>query len=164
MAAPLQHVQNQPTRLSLTVNVTADADRIPTLTADLLRALNAFGDQQVTVTETPTRSGVLVALPGTRAPLRVLVDARRVLWHGEEIALTRLEFDLLLFLAANPGRVHRRRGLMTEVWHTSYVSERTVDVHIRRLRGKLGPALVRTVRGVGYQFGDPSLVSIEQGE
>ncbi|GLZ42925.1 winged helix-turn-helix domain-containing protein [Actinokineospora sp. NBRC 105648] len=165
MATPL--TQTHTTRLSLTVHVTTEVDRMPELTAGLVRALHALGDGDdrlaVTVTEEATRPGVVVPLPRKGAPLRLDPQARRVLWRGREVALTRLEFDLLLFLATNANRVFRRRALMTEVWKTTYVSERTVDVHVRRLRGKIDPnaQLIRTVRGVGYQFGDPGLVAIE---
>ncbi|MFC7613339.1 winged helix-turn-helix domain-containing protein [Actinokineospora soli] len=65
-------------------------------------------------------------------------------------------------MASAPNQVHRRRTLMREVWHTAYIGERTVDVHVRRLRGKLasGEELIRTVRGVGYQFADARLVDL----
>lgn len=69
--------------------------------------------------------------------------------------LTYKEFELLHFLAANPGRVFTRDQLLSEVWGTDYFGgTRTVDVHVRRLRAKLGDheALISTVRGVGYGF------------
>ncbi|EWC58901.1 Transcriptional regulatory protein glnR [Actinokineospora spheciospongiae] len=158
----------RPTRLTLTVHLTAAAAAVPALAGELADALHALGRHDgvtaaVTVDETPPL-GVVVPLPrAVRAPLRVLTGSRRVLWHGHEVELTRLEFDLLAYLAGHPNRVHRRQALMSAVWGTSYVSERTVDVHIRRLRSKIDPTvpLVRTVRGVGYQFGDRDLVSLE---
>ncbi|WP_026421396.1 winged helix-turn-helix domain-containing protein [Actinokineospora inagensis] len=154
-----------PARVTLTVHVTAEPARLPELTEGLVNALHALSrdDLAVTVDEPTPR---LVALPGGEpAPLRVLADARRVLWRGREVSLTRLEFDLLLYLATHANRVHRRRALMTQVWRTTYVSERTVDVHVRRLRGKIDSTveLIRTVRGVGYQFADPGVVSVERG-
>lgn len=69
--------------------------------------------------------------------------------------LTYKEFELLHFLAKHPGRVFTRDQLLTEVWGTDYFGgTRTVDVHVRRLRAKLGEheALISTVRGVGYGF------------
>ena len=69
--------------------------------------------------------------------------------------LTYKEFELLHFLASNPGRVFTRDQLLSEVWGTDYFGgTRTVDVHVRRLRAKLGEheALIGTVRGVGYGF------------
>lgn len=71
---------------------------------------------------------------------------------GPEIELTATEFDLLLFLVRNPGRVFERSSLLSSVWgYTSAAGARTVDVHIAALRAKLGDASpIRTVRGVGY--------------
>lgn len=74
---------------------------------------------------------------------------------GRPLDLTYKEFELLHFLAANPGRVFTRDQLLSEVWGTDYFGgTRTVDVHVRRLRAKLGDheALISTVRGVGYGF------------
>ena len=70
--------------------------------------------------------------------------------------LTYKEFELLKFLAQHPGRVFTRAQLLQEVWGYDYFGgTRTVDVHVRRLRAKLGPeheALIGTVRNVGYRF------------
>lgn len=75
--------------------------------------------------------------------------------HGRTLDLTYKEFELLHFLASNPGRVFTREQLLSDVWGTDYFGgTRTVDVHIRRLRAKLGEyeSLISTVRGVGYGF------------
>lgn len=75
--------------------------------------------------------------------------------HGRTLDLTYKEFELLHFLASNPGRVFTREQLLSDVWGTDYFGgTRTVDVHVRRLRAKLGEheALISTVRGVGYGF------------
>lgn len=96
--------------------------------------------------------------------LRILTGRRQVLVHGVPVELTRLEFDLLLFLCARPDRVHRRDVLMAEVWDIpEYLNTRTVDVHIVRLRRKLGPdlPLITTVRGIGYRIDGIERVSIE---
>ncbi|SES37090.1 winged helix-turn-helix domain-containing protein [Actinokineospora terrae] len=156
---------SEPARVTLTVHVTAEADRIPELTAGLVNALNALGRDELAVTVDGPVAPVLPLPARKTAPLRVQADARRVLWRDREVVLTRLEFDLLLYLATHPNRVHRRRALMTQVWRTTYVSERTVDVHVRRLRGKIGGGeqLIRTVRGVGYQLADPAVVAVERG-
>ncbi|MFD5599297.1 winged helix-turn-helix domain-containing protein [Leucobacter sp. NPDC058333] len=74
---------------------------------------------------------------------------------GRPLDLTYKEFELLHFLAGNPGRVFTREQLLSEVWGTDYFGgTRTVDVHVRRLRAKLGEheGLISTVRGVGYGF------------
>jgi DNA-binding response OmpR family regulator len=80
----------------------------------------------------------------------------REVWLGDrQIPLTRREFDLLAFLAHQPGRVHSREELLRKVWGYDYMGEtRTVDVHVRRLRMKLGEAArrIETVTGAGYKF------------
>ncbi len=75
--------------------------------------------------------------------------------HGRPLDLTFKEFELLRFLAQHPGRVFTREQLLSEVWGYDYFGgTRTVDVHIRRLRAKLGDleSLIGTVRNVGYRF------------
>ena len=75
--------------------------------------------------------------------------------HGRPMDLTFKEFELLKFLVQHPGRVFTREQLLSEVWGYDYFGgTRTVDVHIRRLRAKLGDleALIGTVRNVGYRF------------
>ena len=75
--------------------------------------------------------------------------------HGEPMDLTFKEFELIKFLAQHPGRVFTREQLLSEVWGYDYFGgTRTVDVHIRRLRAKLGDleGLISTVRNVGYRF------------
>jgi DNA-binding response OmpR family regulator len=75
--------------------------------------------------------------------------------HGKPLDLTYKEFELLRFLAQHPGRVFTREQLLSEVWGYDYFGgTRTVDVHIRRLRAKLGDleGLIGTVRNVGYRF------------
>ncbi len=78
--------------------------------------------------------------------------------RGEIVDLTFREFELLSYLAANPGRVFTRSQLLSEVWgYDYYGGTRTVDVHVRRLRAKLGSeydSMIGTVRGVGYKL-DP---------
>jgi hypothetical protein len=107
---------------------------------------------------------VVVDLPLPRAELRILADSRRVLHRGRDVELTRLEFDLLHHLCTHPRQVHRRTALMNSVWGaTSFVDTRTVDVHVRRIRRKLGEAasVITTVRGVGYRVDNPFAVSVE---
>ncbi|MFV0434735.1 MAG: winged-helix domain-containing protein [Leucobacter sp.] len=75
--------------------------------------------------------------------------------HGRTLDLTYKEFELLHFLAGHPGRVFTREQLLSDVWGVDYFGgTRTVDVHVRRLRAKLGEyeSLISTVRGVGYGF------------
>ena len=81
--------------------------------------------------------------------------------EGRPLDLTYKEFELLKFLAQHPGRVFTRSHLVQEVWGYDYFGgTRTVDVHVRRLRAKLGPeheAMIGTVRNVGYKFVRPTV-------
>ena len=77
---------------------------------------------------------------------------------GRPLDMTYMEYELLKFLAQNPGKVFTREILLSRVWgYEYYGGARTVDVHVRRLRAKLGEehaALIQTVRSVGYRFGE----------
>ncbi|WP_022900770.1 winged helix-turn-helix transcriptional regulator [Humibacter albus] len=84
--------------------------------------------------------------------------------HGRALDLTFKEFELLKFFATNPARVFTREQLLSEVWGYDYFGgTRTVDVHVRRLRAKLGESesLIGTVRNVGYRF---NVLEDEDGE
>ena len=99
---------------------------------------------------TPIQEDVLKA-PG------IVIDlgAHTVMADGERVDLTYKEFELLRLLMSHPGMVFTRDRLLSEVWGIDYCGEtRTVDVHIRTLRQKLGVCseLIETVRGVGYRF------------
>lgn len=98
--------------------------------------------------------------------LRLLTASRKVTLDGVLLPLTRLEFDLLLFLAENPRRVFSRTQLLVAVWGYEHTGERTVDVHVRRLRVKLGNTipLITTVYGVGYRLSDEAHVVIQPNE
>lgn len=73
--------------------------------------------------------------------------------NGEEILLPKKEFELLELLASRPGKVYNRDQILSIVWgNDTVVGERTIDVHIRKLREKLGDDYIRTVKGVGYTF------------
>ena len=87
-----------------------------------------------------------------------------MLRDGEPLPLTRLEFDLLLHLVAHPRRVFTRLQLLNAVWGYEHAGVRTVDVHVRRLRGKVGVdvPLVTTVYGVGYRLADDARVTIDR--
>jgi DNA-binding winged helix-turn-helix (wHTH) protein len=102
--------------------------------------------------------------PARRASGGLVVDhARRCVWlGGQEVQLTYQEFELLAFLSANPAQVFSRADLLERVWgqqENSQHQTRTVDVHVSRLRRKLGPAFgqcLTTEHRVGYRF-DPAL-------
>jgi DNA-binding response OmpR family regulator len=104
--------------------------------------------------------------PGSEQPLpartltvgrvRAELDSRRAWVDDGELDLTRREFDLLSALMETPGRVQTREQLLDRAWGTSYLSAKTVDVHLSGLRRKLGDAVsVDTLRGVGYRLDKP---------
>jgi DNA-binding response OmpR family regulator len=106
-----------------------------------VRALLRRADRSTKAPDNPIRLGRLVVDPATR----------RVANDGRTVDLTATEFDLLLRLAQSPHVVFSRRRLLEEVWgYHAGGGERTVDSHVRAIRRKLGPGVVRTVRGVGY--------------
>lgn len=76
-----------------------------------------------------------------------------VTYKGEDIVLAKKEFELLSLLASKPGRVFLRNEILQRVWGTDViVGDRTIDVHIRKIRQKVGIDLITTVKGVGYKF------------
>ncbi len=79
---------------------------------------------------------------------------RYVIIHaGNEMTVPRKEFELLYLLASKPGKVFKRDEILNEIWGRDIiVGDRTIDVHIRKLREKLGDELIRTVKGIGYKF------------
>lgn len=91
-------------------------------------------------------------------PLRLNLETYQAEIDNRPLDLTYMEYELLKFLASNPGRVFGREALLSQVWgYDYYGGARTVDVHIRRLRAKLGEqhaSLIHTVRSVGYRLGD----------
>ncbi|HEX2850436.1 MAG TPA: response regulator transcription factor [Acidimicrobiales bacterium] len=92
-------------------------------------------------------------------PLVLNLETYQAAIGGRPLDLTYMEYELLKFLAQNPGKVFTREVLLSRVWgYEYYGGARTVDVHIRRLRAKLGEEqanLIQTVRSVGYRFGQP---------
>ena len=106
--------------------------------------------------ETPVKGGVIID-----------ISRKRLLLDGETAALTYKEFELLQYLVLREGRTIDRHELIASLWgegDDDIPNERTIDVHVRRLRSKLGAYedIVRTVRGVGYRFDRHADVSIRQ--
>lgn len=100
---------------------------------------------------------------GERAALRLETRSRTVARDGALVHLARREYDLLAFLCQHPRRVFSRGQLLRQVWDYEMIGgERTVDVHVRRLRAKLGRCAggIVTVRGVGYRFDDDAGIAI----
>ncbi|HEX6475721.1 MAG TPA: response regulator transcription factor [Acidimicrobiales bacterium] len=92
-------------------------------------------------------------------PLALNLETYQAAVEGRPLDLTYMEYELLRFLATHPGKVFTREILLSRVWGYEYFGgARTVDVHVRRLRAKLGEEhanLIQTVRSVGYRFGQP---------
>lgn len=92
-------------------------------------------------------------------PLLLNLETYQATISGRVMDLTYMEYELLKFLASRPGKVFSRETLLSRVWgYEYYGGARTVDVHVRRLRSKLGEqheSLIQTVRSVGYRFGAP---------
>jgi len=85
----------------------------------------------------------------------IVIDKEKylVLKDGEELNLPKKEFELLALLISKPGRVFTREVILNTVWGNDVVvGDRTIDVHIRKLREKIGSDYIKTVKGVGYKF------------
>jgi DNA-binding response OmpR family regulator len=152
----------QATRSIPVLMLTARADE-----TDMLIGLGIGADDYLTkpfsMRELVARVGVLLRRMDRAAdgPLsvgdyRIDLQARRVRRGDVEIHLTRIEFDLLAFLAGRPRAAVSREILLEHVWGwVSDVESRTVDSHVKALRRKLGSELIRTVHGVGYALDTP---------
>jgi two-component system alkaline phosphatase synthesis response regulator PhoP len=75
-----------------------------------------------------------------------------LLYKNEEIHLARKEFNLLYFLMSVPGKVFTREDIINEIWKDAFVGDRTIDVHVRKIREKTSNHHIKTVKGVGYKF------------
>lgn len=155
-----------PAELTITLQITVTGSAVPGVAARVLQEVRELAER---VNGTggsrmggPVVVGEMVEAPETGPWLRVAPAARTVLLDGEPVQLTRREFDLLLFLCRHRTQVFSREQLLTHVWGYEWTGgARTVDVHIRRLRMKLGSATVSTVHGVGYRIDDRVRVSVE---
>ena len=139
--------------------------------ADTVRGLNTGCDDYISkpfsMSELVARIQAVLrrAMPGGEeerlavAGLEVDAASQRVTAHGDPIHLGPTEYRLLHFFISHPERVYTREQVLDRVWGQNvYVEERTVDVHIRRLRKALAPfgfdAMIQTVRGTGYRFSE----------
>lgn len=131
-----------------------------------VEGLNKGGDDYITKPISTTKlisriKAVLRRYEETEEPNRIDVHDisidkdRYIVTQGEdeEFQLPRKEFELLYFLASRKGKVMDRQTLLNHVWGNNvYVVDRTVDVHVRKIREKLGDEYIETVKGVGYRF------------
>lgn len=131
-----------------------------------VEGLNKGGDDYITKPISTTKlisriKAVLRRVEETEEPTNrievhdIEIDKDRyiVTKGDEEFHLPRKEFELLFFLASKKGRVMDRQTLLNQVWGDNvYVVDRTVDVHVRKIREKLGDEYIETVKGVGYRF------------
>ncbi len=98
---------------------------------------------------TPTENSELI----TVGDLTIDREAYKIIYKGVEIVLPRKEFELLSLLASKPGKVFKRDEILDKVWGNEVVvGGRTIDVHIRKLREKIGDDSFKTTKGVGYKF------------
>jgi two-component system alkaline phosphatase synthesis response regulator PhoP len=97
----------------------------------------------------------------TIGPLVINKEKYSVTLESKHIVLPKKEFEILAYLASNPGRVFHRDKILNDIWGSDvYVVERTIDVHVRKIREKLGSyaELIETIKGVGYRFQDDELL------
>ena len=88
---------------------------------------------------------------------RLTIDKQlyKIIYQGKDIILPKKEFELLCLLTSKPGKVFKRKEILTKIWGEDViVGGRTIDVHIRKLRSKLGNDKLTTLKGVGYKFND----------
>ena len=76
----------------------------------------------------------------------------KILYLNNEIHLARKEFNLLYYLMTVPGKVFTREEIISTIWKDAIVGERTIDVHIRKIREKIGSNHIKTIKGIGYKF------------
>jgi len=116
---------------------------------ELIARIRAIQRRQGNTDPTPSDNADL-----TVGPLTIGLKSRRVTVNGDEISLTPKEFDVLAYLAQEPGTVYRREAILSDVWDINwYGSTKTLDAHVASLRKKLGfPDWIESVRGVGFRL------------
>ena len=93
--------------------------------------------------------------PGSQiniSDIEINKEKRLLLYKKQEIHLARKEFNLLYYLMTIPGRVFTREEIISEIWKDAIVGDRTIDVHVRKIREKIGGHHIKTIKGVGYKF------------
>lgn len=155
-----------PASVTVTVRIDLPDGRLPDSAAHLVASLRALATADAGVGDAGPVPVAAPAAPSGDGGLAVFLASRIVLRDGVPVRLTRREFDLLAFLGTHPRQVFDRRQLLGQVWGYEMVGgERTVDVHVRRLRVKLGEPgpLIATVRGVGYRLDEAARLTVVTG-
>ncbi len=117
----------------------------PRILMSRIRAIMRRNVPEISSTENPNTLYV--------SDIEIRKDEYLVSRAGEEMHFPRKEFELLYYLASKAGKICRREDVLSHVWGSDvYVVDRTVDVHIRKIREKLGDEYIQTVKGVGYKF------------
>ncbi|MBI3136188.1 MAG: response regulator transcription factor [Bacteroidetes bacterium] len=95
-----------------------------------------------------------VAVPAAESLTGISINPERfsISMNGKETIIPKKEFELLSLLMSVPHKVFRREEILNDVWGDTYIGDRTIDVHIRKLREKFGSDVIQTVKGVGYKF------------
>jgi hypothetical protein len=152
--------------VTVTISVAPDAPARQRRVLTALRELIQLAGPAAALTGPHPDAGTTptVGVPGAAPEPAVVLDPlpRVVLVRGTPVDLSRLEYDLLLFLARHPRQVFSRTQLLAQVWGHTRTSVRTIDVHVSRLRTKLGPDsdVITTVYGLGYRLGDEAAVAV----
>ncbi|WP_433791391.1 winged helix-turn-helix domain-containing protein [Actinoplanes sp. CA-252034] len=154
---PEQHVDDDQAPVTVTISIAGGAGGRERVLAALRELVDAAG-----ATTSVELGGVPVA-PSAEGAAEIRLDprARTAFRGGRLLELSRLEYDLLLFLARHPRQVFSRSQLLTHVWGHRHTTNRTVDVHVSRLRTKLDdPELITTVYGLGYRLADDAPIVV----
>ena len=150
---PVPDLPSEPP-VTVTISIAGAAvgrDRVLAVLRDLVAVAGPAVSVELEPTDRPMPEGTIRLDPRARTALR----------DGGALELSRLEFDLLLFLARHPRQVFSRTQLLSQVWGHTHTTNRTVDVHVSRLRTKLDdPDLVTTVYGLGYRLADGAAVCV----
>lgn len=84
--------------------------------------------------------------------IKIDKDRYSVTYENEEFIIPKKEFELLALLLSSPEKVFRRDQILRDVWGDTIIGDRTIDVHVRKLRERFGDAVIKTIKGVGYKF------------
>jgi hypothetical protein len=153
---PEQHVDDNREPVTVTISITGGANGRERVLAALRELVDAAGPAAAVEV-----GDAAVSRAEPAAAIRLDPRARTAFRGGRLLELSRLEYDLLLFLAHHPRQVFSRSQLLTHVWGHRHTTNRTVDVHVSRLRTKLGdPELITTVYGLGYRLADDAPIVV----